>query len=228
MQLADIADRFVTAGLALRGGFHPQEPDGVPLLPDGRRPATVVLVGNVGGSMWGAFARSAEIADGALHPLDRWTLRVVGAVADELGAAALFPFGGPPYLPFQRWAMRGESVAPSPLGILIHPDYGLWHAYRAALSFAEILALPPRADRAHPCDGCRDKPCLSACPVGAYTGRNYDVPACIRHIDAPAGGDCMDGGCLARHACPVGREFAHAPAQASFHMQAFRRSNRQP
>ena len=38
--------------------------------------------------------------------------------------------------------MRAEAVAPSPLGILIHPDYGLWHAYRGALAFAERLALP--------------------------------------------------------------------------------------
>src|SRR4030095_137820 len=49
-----------------------------------------------------------------------------------------------------RWAMRAEAVAPSPLGILIHPDYGLWHAYRGALAFAERLALPPRGARPLP------------------------------------------------------------------------------
>jgi hypothetical protein len=31
----------------------------------------------------------------------------------------------------------------------------------------------------------------------------------------------MSGGCLARRACPVGREYAYDPAQARFHMQAF-------
>jgi hypothetical protein len=36
----------------------------------------------------------------------------------------------------------------------------------------------------------------------------------------------MDGGCLARHACPVGQGFAYAPAQARFFMRAFRESRR--
>ena len=30
----------------------------------------------------------------------------------------------------------------SPLGILIHPDWGLWHSYRGALAFRERLDLP--------------------------------------------------------------------------------------
>ena len=107
-----------------------------------------------GSSLWPAFSGSAEAGDGAPHPLNRWTQRVVGEIAREVGAMPLFPFGGPPYLPFQRWAMRAEAVAPSPLGILIHPDYGLWHAYRGALAFAERLALPPRVERPRPCDSC--------------------------------------------------------------------------
>lgn len=138
------------------------------------------------------------------------------------GATPLFPFGGPPYLPFQRWAMRAEAVAPSPLGVLIHPDHGLWHAYRGALAFAELLALPPRDSRPRPCDSCADRPCLSACPVGAFRDGRYDVPTCMSHLEQPAGEACMSAACLARRACPVGREGAYDPAQARFHMQAFR------
>ena len=33
---------------------------------------------------------------------------------------------------------------------------------------------------------------------------------------------CMDLGCRARDACPVGRDYRYAPGQANFHMQAFR------
>ena len=228
MSLIDVARAVAPAGLVPRGGFHPQPADRVPPLPEGKAPASLILVGNVGRAMWQVFAGCAEMADGAPHALDRWTRRILGAIADEVGATALFPFGGPPYLPFQRWAMRAEPLAPSPLGILIHPDYGLWHAYRGALAFARSIDLPPFAGRPRPCDSCPDKPCLSACPVGAFDGQGYDVPACIGHIDTPAGSDCMSGGCLARQACPIGREFAYEPAQASFHMQAFRHSNRRP
>jgi hypothetical protein len=36
----------------------------------------------------------------------------------------------------------------------------------------------------------------------------------------------MDIGCLARHACPIGRGYRYAPAQARFHMLSFLRNHR--
>jgi hypothetical protein len=226
IDLDSVATRLAVHGLQLRGGLHPKSDDGVPTLPTGVVPGTLVLIGNVGPGLWPVFSRSPEAKDGQPHPLDRWTRRVINQIAAEVGARPLFPFGAPPYLPFQRWAMRADPVAPSPLGILIHPDYGLWHAYRGALAFDERLPLPPRIDQPVPCDSCADRPCLSACPVNAFANRGYDVPACIRHIDAPAGSDCMNGGCLARRACPVGAQYQHETAQIAFHMRAFRDSNR--
>jgi hypothetical protein len=226
MDISSIERLVVVHGLHPRGGFHPAADDGVPPLGDGEIPATLLLIGNVGSSLWPEFSGSAEAGDGAPDPLNRWTQRVVSSIAREVGAAPLFPFGGPPYLPFQRWAMRAEAVAPSPLGILIHPDYGLWHAYRGALAFAERLALPPRVERPRPCDSCPDRPCLSACPVGAFSDQGYDVPACIGHIRNPAGAACMGGDCLARRACPVGPTHGYGPAQARFHMAAFLAAHR--
>ena len=129
--------------------------------------------------------------------------------------------GGPPWLPFQRWAMKADSVAPSPLGILIHPDYGLWHAYRGAFAFVERLPLPPREQRPSPCDSCIERPCLSACPVGAFTPGRYDVARCRDHVAGPAGRACREEGCLARLACPIGRAHAYPAAEMAFHMAAF-------
>lgn len=226
VDLASLASRLAVHGLLLRGGFHPEPHDAVPALSTGAATGTLILIGNIGPALWPAFSGSPEAKDGAPHPLNRWTRRVINQIAAAVGATPLFPFGAPPYLPFQRWAMRAEPVAPSPLGILIHPDYGLWHAYRGALAFVERLPLPPRIDRPVPCDSCADRPCLSACPVNAFTKQGYDVPACIRYIDGPAGGECVDVGCLARRACPVGRQYVYGTAQAAFHMRAFRQSNR--
>jgi hypothetical protein len=208
-------------GLELRGGFHPIPRDGVPDLPGGRSSATVLLVGNLGGAMWPAFSAAPEFADGAPHALDRWTRRILDAAARGLGAGALYPFGGPPYLPFQRWAGTAEGLQASPLGVLIHPDYGLWHAYRGALSFAQRLDLPAREPRPRPCDSCAERPCLSACPVGAFQAAGYDVASCRQHVGGPAGGRCRTGGCLARLACPVGQAHAYPTAQMAFHMAAF-------
>ena len=213
------------AGLTPRGAFHPSPDDGVPALPGGRPTATLVLAGNVGPPMWRIFSEGRRAADQP-DSLDRWTQRVLAPLAEALGGHALFPFGGPPYLPFQRWAQRAEPVHPSPIGPLIHPDHGLWHAYRGALAFPEHLDLPPRDDRPSPCDSCADKPCLATCPVGALTRGGYDVPACAAHIASPDGADCMAQSCRARRACPVGRDYTYGAEQSRFHMEAFLRACR--
>jgi hypothetical protein len=224
---AQIDSALRAHGLIARGGFYPTSEDGVPPLADGRPVRGVVLVGNVGPEMWHAFTAAPEFGT-TPDPLDRWTARVVDSAAREMGGEALFPFGGPPYRPFIAWAKRAEPVTESPLGILIHPDYGLWHAYRGALVFAEPIEVPVREKRGRPCDTCSDKPCLSACPVGAFTNPGYAVPACTGHIAAPAGDVCLTHGCQARQACPIGPDFLYAPAQAEHHMRAFLRANRSP
>ena len=221
MTLVDLATLATAAGLAVRGAFHPQPPDNVPPLPDGRSPATLVLLGWIGGEQWPAFAGSPEANDGVAHPLDRWSKRVVDDLAVRAGAAALYPFGGPPYLPFQRWAKRAEPVFPSPLGLFIHADHGLWHSYRGALALAERLDLPAIEPRLHPCETCIAKPCLTTCPVSAFQPGAYDVDACVTHVKSTRGESCRLDGCLARRACPVGRSLHYGQDQASFYMRAF-------
>ena len=222
---ASICRAVEATGLQPRGAFHPTGADRVPAMADDREVGTLVLVGVVGGSCWHAF-QGSEASRQSPHPLDRWSRRVVTGLATELGAEALFPFGGPPFLPFIRWAQRAEAVHPSPIGPLIHPDYGLWHAYRGALAFAEHMDIPPADQRPSPCDSCADKPCLTTCPVAAFSSKGYDVPACIGHLGGDRGGDCLGGGCLARRACPVGVAFQYVAAQMGFHMRAFLAANR--
>lgn len=202
-----------------RGGFHPERADGVPSLPDGRACRTLVLLGNAGPAIWDTFRRAAEFKDAKPDPMNRWSQRVITGLAEKFRATPLFPFIGPPYLPFLRWAQRAEAVYPSPLGMLIHPDYGLWHAYRGALSFACLIDLPQHTDATSPCESCAAKPCLTVCPVDAFSSSGYDVPRCVGHISSAIGDACVSGGCLARRACPVGAQYE--PAQARFHMVAF-------
>ncbi len=208
-------------GLILFGGFHPEPDDRVPALADGQAAGTLFVIGNAGPAMWQAFAASPEAADGAADPLNRWSERLLMALVAAHGGHALFPFGGPPYRPFVAWAKRAAPVRESPLGMLIHPEYGLWHAYRGALAFAGRHALPPADPRPVPCDSCADKPCLTTCPVRAFGPYGYDTDACVGHIRGPQGEDCMDLGCRARRACPVGRGYLYDPKQAAFHMRAF-------
>lgn len=220
MVLDALSSSLAAHGLRLRGGFHPRPADGVPLLPDGTSVGTLVLVGNAGAEMWARFA-AHEASCGATDPLDTWTRDVLEPLAAAHGAVPLYPFGGPPHLPFQRWAMRAEDVHVSPLRLLIHPEYGLWHAYRAALAFADVIALPPRLDRSSPCDACTARPCLAACPVVAFDVHGFSADRCLDHLSNAAGADCMDDGCRARRACPVGATFRQSAAQRSFHQRAF-------
>lgn len=223
----DLTAILAEQGLLLRGGFRPAPGTPLPSLPGDRTAGFVVMVGNAGPDSWHHFARSPEMRDGAPDPMNRWTKRVVDAIASRFHSLALYPSDGPPYYPFQRWAQQAEAVFPSPLGILIHPRFGLWHAYRAALLFAnpEDLGLESfdqgRGIGDHPCESCREKPCLSACPVGAFTGTLYRVDDCASHVASPAGTDCRAGYCRARRACPIGLDYIYDQEQAAFHMAAF-------
>ena len=222
MTLADIREAIEAQGLTWRGAFCPEDDD----CQEFGEIGTLVLAGFVGRGNWPAFRASPESGDDQPDPLDRWSRRIIGGLADALRARAIFPFDGPPWAPFQRWALKAEPLYASPLGMLIHPDWGLWHAWRGALAFDERFALPGRDIRPSPCDSCIEKPCLGACPVSAFSSSGYDLHACLAHIDSPAGADCMELGCRARRACPVGAQHRHDPDEALFHMTAFRNAVR--
>jgi ferredoxin len=223
LDYSHLAQAVDSMGLALRGAFHPTEADQVPDVADRRRTSTMALVGFVGKQNWRSFSMSPEAADRKAHPLDRWSRRVIDQLSGSLGANAIYPFptDAPPYFPFQRWARAAEPVYESPIKILVHPDWGLWHGYRGALLFADHLDLPPRDLRPNPCDTCDAKPCLRACPVGAFEDGAYSVSRCVRHLDSPDGADCLQLGCRARRACPIGAGHRYAPAEAALHMRAF-------
>lgn len=206
-------------GLIVRGGFSLEAGEFTEfgLAGDYR---SLVMVGNAGPAMWASLSLVLTY-DQEDHALDRWTRRVLQPLAESFDADVVFPFGGPPYLPFQRWAQRAEPVFPSPIGPLIHPLYGMWHAYRGALLFREAIALPEVGGAKNPCESCIERPCLSTCPVDAFSAVGYDVPACAAHLQVSEGADCLTTGCRARRVCPVGREFTYEPFQARFHMEAF-------
>ena len=211
--------RIAGLGLACAAASIREADDGVPTLADGSPPAR---------SSWSAMSAQASGSGcgprrkpSGPDPIDRWTARVLAGLAD----AVLFPFGGPPHHPFQRWARRADPLlAASPLGILIHPEFGLWHALRGApavpraagaaggASQRQALARPALA-----------KPCLTTCPVEPSAHGGYDVTTCRTYLRTLSGQPCMIQGCQARLACPVGRAYAYRGGLAQHHMRAFAR-----
>ena len=233
----DLQAALALHGLSLRGNFAPVESDQLPKLPDGQAIARVWMAGVIGSGFWPHFKASAFYQDGLSDPLDRWSRAIGEELAARFGGLALFPFTGPPYHPFQRWADRSEATQPSRMLLRIHPQHGLWHAYRFALALPQVAvpvvaplqggsrtAAPGAAlTAAAPdlCASCSGQPCLRACPVSAYTGETFLLDACASHLHSGQGADCMQAGCLARRACPVAQEQRYSPEHAAFHMQAF-------
>lgn len=221
IMIEEIATRLAASGLILRGGFNFEAGETAPSGPSGTPAHSVLLIGQAGPAPWPHFlrwraARPGELAD----PLDSWAREVIGAVAGEFGARAVSP-SDKPYLPFQQWAMRAEGLRPSPLGILMHPRYGLWHAYRGALLFGGEIEFEPVDPPPHLCDECARKPCLKACPVEAHSQSGFAYRDCLAHVRGPDGGECCDHGCLDRNACPYGTAYRYPADEQAFHMAAF-------
>ena len=222
MAYDDVAAAVAATGMIARGGFRVDPDEEVPRAADGRPSTHVVVIGNAGGAMWPTF-RNEEQPDP--EPLDAWTRARLRAVAERFGAGFVHP-SDEPFQPFQRWAQRADDVWQSPIGLMIHAEYGLWHAYRGALLFAdEVTGLPPTGRGAQPCLTCDGQPCLSTCPVDAFrpdaVPHGYDHVSCREHVASDDAPDCLHEGCAARRACPIGQAFGYGPDQMHFHMRAF-------
>lgn len=206
MHYDEVVAAVAPTGMVARGGF-----EAVPA-------QTIVVIGNIGGAMWPTFRAAEQPVD---DPLDSWTRSVLAPIAASLGAGFVHP-SDEPFQPFQQWAQRAEGITQSPIGLLIHTQYGLWHAYRGAFLFPFALdGLPPPAGDPSPCLSCAGQPCLSACPVDAFTIGSYDADACRAHVRSRRQPVCIEAGCAARLACPVGTEHTYGPDQMNFHMKAF-------
>ena len=187
----------------------------------GRGVKSVTLVGNIGSSYWPVFSQSSEYRDGEPDPLDRWSRRVAATIAERHPVQAIFPFEGPPYYPFLQWAQRAEALAQSPLGLMIHADYGLWHSYRFALLTDTQGSTSKMPGVESPCLSCVLQPCLKTCPVDAFDANGYAVDRCAAYLKKTPQADCHSIGCMARYACPVASEYRYTPQQNQFHLNAF-------
>ena len=179
---------------------------------------TLFLLGPHEPGFWHHVTAQSEFKDKAPNPLDRWSKRVIDAMAAALGGTAAYPFGAP-LRPFMTWALRSGRAWSSPVGILVHNQAGLMVSYRGA------IALPVETQNTEdlrPCDRCTDQPCRTACPASALTPAGYDVPACHTFLDTPPGTEiCLAKGCAVRRSCPAGAGYGRIEAQSAYHMRLF-------
>ena len=122
-------------GVAVRGAFHPEPGELAAALPGRRghrhalgiyRQPSVAAFRALGrGKRRAAATRSTAGRDGSSA---RW--RANSARSTSTRAIR-------PCFPSSASAGAASPVHPSPIGLLIHPRWGLWHAYRGALVFEQ-------------------------------------------------------------------------------------------
>ena len=151
-----LTTRLAGSWLEVLGGFTVA--DGEAGFPPGTR--TLLMLGPQEPGFWPHLTAQPEWQDGQPDPVDRWSRRVIGQLACDLGAKALFPFGGPPYHPFYQWALRTGRVWDSPVRLLVHASQGLMVSFRGALALKQAIEVPP--PETAPCVTCA-RPCLAAC-----------------------------------------------------------------
>ncbi|MCP5073466.1 MAG: ferredoxin [Rhodobacteraceae bacterium] len=201
-------------GLMIYGGFHGDTTDGLPV------GTTALLMLGPAPTYWQHFTNSPEWLDRGSDPVDRWSGRVIGELAEKLNAAPFLPFGGPPYAPFMSWALKTKRCWSSPVGMLVHDTTGLFVSFRGALAFVDTLDLPQTPAQS-PCSSCADRPCKTACPVNALGPSGYAVDTCHAYLNSEPGQVCLSRGCAARRACPISAGANRTDEQSAHHMTYF-------
>jgi hypothetical protein len=223
---AMLAERgFLIFGVAMCRDLPGALAAALPIREAGKPPwESLVVVAHGGRRMWEAIEEEKAVGRMAAdepHPVDTFTARAsrefVRLHLSDVETRPIFPRQpDAPHFPIQGLGEWLGWVHPSPLGIGISATYGLWHAYRFALVTTAALEPTPRLEAASPCDSCESKPCIRACPPGAvkesrHRMATFDVRTCAEfrsRDDSP----CAEI-CLARFACPVGREHRYVPSK---------------
>ncbi|MGB1257077.1 MAG: hypothetical protein ACPG51_14510 [Thiolinea sp.] len=216
--LTDLAEQgFV---LATAVGVQ-QLPAGVWLSPAGICDGTLLLTGHGGPLFWKKFKSSVPAA---IDPVDHFSATVSEQLLQKyLPAVArrrLFPSLE---CPVNLMAL-GQAIgwhAPSPLGMGINADYGIWSAYRALWwldAEIETAALPV----AKPiCSECVTQDCIQACPGNALElNKLPDLQRCADLRLQPES-VCAET-CVARMACPFAAEQCYTSEQMAYHYDLVR------
>ena len=196
---------------------------------------SIVVIGNGGGALWTALKAHA-----ARHPrwwerenpFDDFTREVVerDIVAPIRASGArcttVYPFmANRSTLDFIELARVAGIAGPSILGVAVHPLYGPWIAFRAALLLDEELDAPGGALGFDPCPRCTARSCIPACPAGAVSADSgWDIPKCLTHrVEVEA--DCAPR-CHARAGCVLGPEHRYPDDELAYHQMRALRSMR--
>lgn len=174
----------------------------------------LLLCGHGGNRFW---QRLTEAKIDGKNPVDDRSVQVITAGLEKYAAGAdykiLYP--GISSLPLQGLGCLSGWHHHSPLGLGIHPTYGLWFAYRSVvLSNTSFDPTTPLTSPS-PCLSCEEKTCVTACPAAALSNDRFDVSKCVSYRLSEQS-NCTSK-CIARIACPVAPRHRYADEQLNYH-----------
>jgi epoxyqueuosine reductase QueG len=187
------------------------------LLPGAR---SILVVGSGGGELWTQLLDELRADPRRLaeepHPLDAFVARRVAAADARLGSTPRRWFFASAtaelHLDFRALAALAGLGRRSRLGLLLHPEYGVWLGLRAACFLTEAIA-PTGPVAGDPCEGC-DAPCVSACPGGAFPGGHWQVDPCAAFHAASS---ACNSSCASRSACVAAPEHRYSADEILYH-----------
>ncbi len=187
------------------------------ILPDCR---SVIVFANGGTSMWSHFLEhicsKPDNLSKQQHPLDNFVqhhLRLADPHPDSSRRWIRCAATESEFVDFRVLAQQANLGYRSHLGLLIHPTYGLWLSFRAAVFTTEYLCPTEPIGTENPCESC-SKFCVQSCPGNAFTKKGWDVSLCANYHQQSD--DCTHS-CASRLACPVAKEHQHSPLQHHYH-----------
>lgn len=176
----------------------------------------LILIGSGGPLLW-TYLKSPHIHEN--HPIDTYVGECVNnfahTVFGDQAPVILYPRSDLVF-PLQQLGHILGLTKKSPLGIDLHPDFGLWFAYRALLWTSEDVPMINPPAWSSPCETCVDKPCVSNCPSQAVTVQSFNIKNCANYR-LLANSSCANR-CLSRLACPFHAEQRYSDEQIRYHM----------
>lgn len=186
----------------------------------------LLLIGHAGREFWQAFNASpwGNLENPAdPHPIDRYTRESVtqclATYYPDVSYRWLYP-SDQRLVDLQALGRLAGWHGESPFRLGVKEPWGPWYAYRAAILCSPLEGQPETnisTDASSPCQACEAKPCVSACPASALgdTHADFQLQACLDYRLKP-NSPCANQ-CIARSACPVGKEHRYSREQMHYH-----------
>lgn len=170
----------------------------------------LILIGHGGTTLW-SMVKAAGID--SEDPIDDFSTRTVEAWLAEQhsGGCHAIVYPGEGAIGLQTLGRLAGWHHDTPLRVGINARWGTWYAYRVVV-LADSDFEPTRPESGNsPCEDCRDRACVAACPAGALTDGALRLEKCVGYRKQPESRCKVT--CLARLACPVGAKHRYCEAQ---------------